>query len=118
MASFSIDDVRDTMTADVRAFLTKIEDCSVQLSDAYPPPPSGQAAPSFRAIEEAGHAIYGTSSLVGADSLATSAKLIEELALRGQELLELAAHYGERARRIASLALSGAAEMRGMLDLE
>ena len=118
MASFSIDDVRETMTADVRAFLTKIEQASTLLSDAYPPPLPGQSAPSFRAIEEAGHAIYGTSSLVGADSLATSAKLVEELAIRGQEMLELAAHYGERARRIASLAATGAGEMRGMLDLE
>ncbi len=118
MASFSIDDVRETMTADVTAFLTRIEEASIRLSDATTPHPSGQPAPSFRAIEDAGHAIYGTSSLVGADSLAVSAKLIEELAVCGQEALELAAHHAERARRIASLALSGAAEMRGMLDLE
>jgi chemosensory pili system protein ChpA (sensor histidine kinase/response regulator) len=113
MTSFSIDDVRETLTGDVSRFLATIEATASELVDVCVP-----LGPSFRSIEDAGHAIYGTSSLVSAASLATSAHLLEDLAERGQRELALAAEHAERARRIAEAVRDGAVEMRSMLELE
>ena len=117
MASFSIDDVRETLTADITRFLTRIEETAVSLA-GMPAASDTAEAGAFRFIEEAGHAMYGTSSLVSAESLASSAKLLEGLAEQGQRELAAAAVHAERARRIAQVVKEGAVEMRTMLDLE
>ena len=72
----------------------------------------------FESISELGHAIVGTTSLVGADSLTDSARALEDLALRGHEALLELDRCLSKARRAAELCSEGARRMRGMLDLE
>src|SRR5262245_42398815 len=115
MEGFSIDDVRDTIGTDITRFLDRIEMTASELAEPRPP---FLAAVSFEAAGDAGHAIYGTSSLVGAESLASSAKLVERLAEHGQHELSLALKHLDRAKDIAIALRQGAGEMRTMLGLE
>jgi chemosensory pili system protein ChpA (sensor histidine kinase/response regulator) len=117
MASFSIDDVRETLTADVTELLSRIEQCARVLT-ALPEPPTDEAGPSFRAIGDNGHALHGTCSLVGAESIATSARSLERLAERGETEVRAAAAHLASARRIAETVAAGVTEMRQMLGLE
>ncbi|HEY2516305.1 MAG TPA: Hpt domain-containing protein [Polyangiaceae bacterium] len=122
MASFSIDDVRDTIRADITRLLARIEETARGFA-RHPDPPTGESAgegeaQSFQAIGDCGHAIFGTSALVEAESLASSARCLEKLAARGEEEARLAALHLSRARRLAEVAALGAGEMRQMLELE
>lgn len=115
--SFSIDDVRDTIGPDVEGFLGRVEACARALysSNTLAPPPE---VISFTPIEECGHAVHGTSSLVSARSLAQSAELLEQLAGQGHRALGAMALEAARARLIAELCIEGASAMRSMLELE
>jgi chemosensory pili system protein ChpA (sensor histidine kinase/response regulator) len=118
---FSIDSVRGTIGNDVTQFLERIETAAAALAASQPSPVDGSKNgnnPAFQIIEEAGHAIYGTSALVAAESLATCARLIERMAERAQLDLRAAARHSERARKITELVRVGAKEMRTMLSLE
>lgn len=117
MTSFSIDDVRETMRADVCRFLSCIDDDASQLLSASIASGDGTNL-RLREIGEAGHAIFGTSALVAAESLAASAALIEKLAERAEQELQEAERHRERARLVVALCAEGAQEMRAMLDLE
>jgi chemosensory pili system protein ChpA (sensor histidine kinase/response regulator) len=126
MPTFSIDDVRETFTADVSSFLVRIEQSARLLlgtpalargpQEAAEPQQEGRTV--FEAIGEFGHAIVGTTSLVGADSLTDSARALEGLALRGHQAFVDLDGCVSRARRAAELCAEGARRMRGMLDLE
>lgn len=115
MSTFSIDDVRDTFQPDVTRLLDRVGSQVAQIADRYNLPPQ---ASEFSVVGEAGHALYGTTALVGADSIATTAKYIEHLAGLGQREAQLAAYYAERARSLAQLMNSGCTEMVQMLQLE
>src|SRR5467141_3783309 len=106
MASFSIDDVRDTLHADITHLLARIEESADALREV-PEPPSGEEGPSFRAIGDHGHAVYGTCALVDAESLASSARWLEKLAARGEEEVRLAAAHLGAARSLAEVATRG-----------
>ncbi len=117
---FTMDDVRDTLTTDVTRFLGRIEATARELSerrdlgvDEVP-----RAIPLFQQIGDQGHAIHGTTCLVDAASLATSAELVERLALLGRDDLARAARYLERAREIAKALTGAAGDMLAMLSLE
>jgi chemosensory pili system protein ChpA (sensor histidine kinase/response regulator) len=117
---FSIDDVRDTLTADVTRFLSRIETAARELCER---PDLGvdtvpRAVPMFQDIGDHGHAIHGTTSLVDASSLSSSAELLERLALLGRDDLARAARHLERAREIAKTIAAGAGDMLAMLSLE
>lgn len=126
MPTFSIDDVRETFTNDVTSFLGKIEDGARLLLESpalsgRPEDPSElhvDGRPLFEAISEFGHAVVGTTSLVGADSLTDSARVLEDLALRGHEAFVELDRCLSKARRAANLCSEGAKRMRYMLDLE
>ena len=117
MASFSIDDVRDTLQADITRLLARIEESAHVLADV-PEPPSLEEGPSFRAIGDHGHAVYGTCALVDAESLAIAARCLEKVAARGEEEVRLAAAHLAVARKLAAIATQGASGMREMLGLE
>src|SRR5690242_13558568 len=106
MASFSIDDVRDTLRADITQLLARIEESARVLTEV-PEPPSGEEGPSFRATGDRGHAVYGTCALVEAESLAQSARCLEKLAARGDDEVRRASSHLARARRIAEIAAQG-----------
>jgi chemosensory pili system protein ChpA (sensor histidine kinase/response regulator) len=122
MAGFSIDDVRETFNTDVSSLLTRIEEGAQLLLG-----PTGLVEPSlrlpdgrpiFEALADVGHAIGGTTSLVGVESLTESARALEELARGGQEMLVQIEEGMARARETARLCLQGVGRMRGMLQLE
>ncbi len=117
MASFSIDDVRGTLRADITTLLSRIEESARALA-AMPEPLMEEEGPSFRVIGDSGHAVGGTCSLVAAESLASSARSMEKLAERGEAEVRAAAAHLATARRIAEVAVAGAWEMNQMLDLE
>src|SRR6185436_1929865 len=74
--------------------------------------------PIFEAIADFGHALGGTTSLVGADSLTESAHALEELARGGQEAIQDLERCAARAQQAARLCLTGAQHMRTMLEKE
>ena len=122
MPHFSIDDVKETLTADVNRFLVHIENCSMSLLDApqLVPEPIGDAEgrPYFELIGDDSHNLDGTTGLVGAQSIAGTARLLEDLAGQGQAACVQIAELAARARMIASICAEGAEAMREMLQLE
>lgn len=119
MSGFSIDDVRPTLAKDFALLLDRIEENARDITVEVPPSfREGDTWAPFAVMGEAGHAIYGTSALVGAESLSSSARLLEELAEQGARALALATKHMARARTIAEGVAAGAMEMRAMLELE
>ncbi|HLL24823.1 MAG TPA: hypothetical protein VK427_21970, partial [Kofleriaceae bacterium] len=117
---FTIDDVRDTLTKDMTRFLGKIESGAREILErrdlgleAVP-----LMLPIFQAVGDHGHAIYGTSRLVSARSLADSAARLESLAHAGRDELSRALQHLSRARDIAGTLVGGAGDMLAMLSLE
>ena len=119
MSSFSIEEVRDTIAADISGFLGKIEASAQALlsSAALAAAPLPRPSP-FMEMGDHGHAIAGTCALVSAESLARSGRLLETLAEQGERELCAAETHAARARRLAELCSDGAASMRSMLELE
>lgn len=115
MTSFCIDDVRETMPREVIAFLSKIEDSA---RDFVAAEGIAQQAALLNSVRHAGHAIYGTSSLVSATTLAACADIIERLAERGHTELAEAEARVARARRTVALIPTGIEQMRAVLELE
>src|SRR6478672_1464654 len=113
--SFSIDEARDTFTADVTRLIGQIQGAA-DLLLAYDVPLTPRVGPyerpAFEAAAELGHALVGTTALVGAESLAGSGRLLEELAGAGAESLRQMALHAERASHYARLCADGAVQMR------
>jgi len=119
MTGFSIDDVKETIGKDITELLGRIEETATSFADVALRLHADEATTrAFQLISDTGHAIYGTSSLVEATSLSTSARVIERLADRGNRELLLAKEHAERAREIAIAVRNGVSEMRSMLSLE
>src|SRR6476659_2525304 len=119
--SFSIDDVRETFTADATSIIARLQAAAESLLAApglAAPESEAGGRPPFVALGELGHTLVGTTSLVGAESLSTSAHLLEEAARSGQESLRLMELHANRARELAALCLDGVTQMREMLRLE
>jgi chemosensory pili system protein ChpA (sensor histidine kinase/response regulator) len=119
MTAFSIDDVRETMPREVRAFLGGIEGAAEEFLQAYAnyADVEPQSATLLRSMRHYGHAIYGTSSLVSATTLAACADLVERLAERGHAELIEAQERMHRARLVVELLPRGVGQMRRVLDL-
>ena len=121
MTGFTIDDVRETMGPDITSRLAHIELTARAVLLSPPLARSienGSPPPRFRAIADASHAIFGTSSLVHADSLSSTAQVLERLAEQAERELEHVERHAALARRFARLFEAAAAEMRTMLTLE
>ncbi len=86
------------------------------LSLSVPKDVSGR--PIFEAIANHSHAVAGSSSLVHADSLASTARLLETLSESGHRTLERLNHHMVKARALAALCIDGAGQMREYLKLE
>jgi chemosensory pili system protein ChpA (sensor histidine kinase/response regulator) len=118
MSGFSIDDVRDTLNRDVGSLLGEVERAAGEIASACADGAAGGLEERFVQIEHGGHAIYGSTSLVGAGSLSSSARLLEELSQRGAEALRLSQELARRAREAALLCSAGVGQMRELLALE
>jgi chemosensory pili system protein ChpA (sensor histidine kinase/response regulator) len=112
--SFSLDQVRETFTADITRLLGRIEEAAAAALSSH----EAAVRPAFVTLGESGHAIAGTTALVGVSSLNASARLLEETARAGEESLRQAAWHAERARLLAGVCADGAKQMRQMLTLE
>src|SRR5262245_15898612 len=121
MSSFTIDDVRESFTADVSLFLTRIQRAAQGALEA-PALKSellaGEGRPAFQSLADLAHAIYGTSALVGAGSLRDSARVLEELAAAGVDAVRQIEEAAARARAVATACAEGVTRMRRMLFVE
>jgi chemosensory pili system protein ChpA (sensor histidine kinase/response regulator) len=118
MGSFSIDDVRESFSADMTLLLDQVAE-GARAALARPLLAGGDGEAS--ALERLGdgfHAMFGTSSLVAAAGLTQAAGLLERVAGRARADLEDVAQRARRARRQVELLARGAAAMREMLALE
>jgi chemosensory pili system protein ChpA (sensor histidine kinase/response regulator) len=121
MTSFTIDDVRDTMPAEVTKFLGEIEGSGRDLLAQVPLSSQDGWHPIralLRTVAARGHAISGTSLLVSANALASCSRSIEKLAARTDIELREAQARAERARRAIELIPAGVAHMHAILKLE
>jgi chemosensory pili system protein ChpA (sensor histidine kinase/response regulator) len=119
-SGFTIDDVRETLTRDVTRALGRIELAAREILDDRELAVDGEPAnlPRFLTIGEQSHAIFGTSRLVSAQSLAESASRMETLAHHGREQLRRALRHLAVAREVAAALVGGSTDMLEMLSLE
>ena len=117
---FTIDDVRETLTRDVTRSLGRIERTAREILDDRELACDGEPAslPRFVTISDHSHAIYGTSRLVSAQSLADSSARMEALANRGRDHLTRALGHLALVRDIAAAMVGGSTDMLAMLSLE
>jgi chemosensory pili system protein ChpA (sensor histidine kinase/response regulator) len=119
---FSIDEVRETFTADVSRLIGRIHSVAESLIAVAPALAEATSAsegrPAFTVLGECGHALAGTTALVSATSLSDSARFLEGAAHEGEESLRQMAYHAGRARRLARICAEGADQMRQMLVLE
>jgi chemosensory pili system protein ChpA (sensor histidine kinase/response regulator) len=117
--SFSIDQVRETFTADVNRLLGEILDATDAVMGTPPSLPADIGGrPAFDAMGDAGHALLGTTRLVGVTSLSESARVLEETSRAGQEAVRQLLAQATRVRALAEVASEGALQMKEMLALE
>src|SRR4051812_32894371 len=117
---FTIDDVRETLTRDVTRALGRIEGSAREILDDRELAIDGEqvSLARFTAIGDHSHAIYGTSRLVSAQSLADSSARMEALAGHGRDQLSRALRHLSIVRDIAAAMAGGSSDMLAMLSLE
>ena len=120
MEQFSIDDNRESFTADVETFLARI-DAAVKRVAAAPEKAALQSlaaedgTPVFECIEQCSHTIYGTSSLIRVGSLSKSAMMMSLLAQYAQSC---ASSDRVQARTLSTFFGECEGAMRRMLEFE
>src|SRR5688572_17332208 len=89
MDHFSLDDVRDSFSADIRAQIRSLAAGARSLTEspALDWRPETDGHPQFATIGRACHTIYGTSSLVQVKSLYESARLLHIAGNLGEECM-------------------------------
>jgi chemosensory pili system protein ChpA (sensor histidine kinase/response regulator) len=123
MDRFSIDDVRESFAADMGAKIARIANAGAALvasgSLAVPAAPDPEEGiPGFDAVSHALHAIFGTSALVSARSMAESARLLEILADEGRASLAEIERQARLGRSLGEVCIEGARALERMLALE
>ncbi len=118
---FSIDDVRETFTADAGSLIGRLQTAAEALLGS--PRLSEQQVEyagrsPFDALADLAHALLGTTALVGAQSLSDTARLLEETARSGQEAIREMEAQAARARALGWACRDGALQMRQMLAQE
>ena len=123
MDHFSLDNVRDSFAADVAAQIRRVHEAGQALlgSDSLATPVAIDPVdkiPGFDAISHACHAIFGTSALVSARSMAESARLLEILTTVGKDALAEIERNGRIGRSLGEACVEGAQALARMLELE
>jgi chemosensory pili system protein ChpA (sensor histidine kinase/response regulator) len=120
MDKFSLDDVRDSFSADIAAQIRALGTNARALSESaaleWRPEEEGQ--PQFGGIARACHTIYGTCSLVDVKSLYESARLLHIVGNLGEECLRTIEDQLKLVRALAVIARHGAGALERMLALE
>lgn len=122
MAGFTLDDIRETFTADMTTLIGAIQDTSKTLLGAQalslriPKASTGRSL--FEALGSQAHAILGSSSLVNIDSMMTTARALEDFSARGHEALAALEEKVTEVRAMAAVCSDAATALRSMLLLE
>src|SRR5574339_565630 len=123
MDRFSIDDVRESFAADLAAKIRRVHEAgqallaSPNLATPVAHDPVDRI-PGFDSVSLACHALFGTSALVSARSMAESARLLEILARVGKDALEGIEKSGRIGRSLGEACVEGAQALARMLELE
>ena len=122
MADFTLDDVRESFTADMTALIGHIQEASRSLLGAQAlslsVPRTEMGRTLLEDVEAHAHAIYGSSSLISITSMSTTAQALERLAHQGHRaLLELERQVAE-VRQIAGRCEDAAQQLGVMLASE
>lgn len=122
MAEFTLDDIRDTYTADMTTFVGSIETAARSLLDSQALslaiPRSDTGRTMLEVIATHAHAIFGSSSLIGVKSMSEIAHVLEEAASRGHDALLKFEQQAVELRRIASLCSTAGRELKSILQFE
>ncbi len=117
--SFTLDDVRDSFTNDMTRFLAEVEKGSRAIASASALAPGDRTwQPPINAMVVGLHGIAGSSSLVGVDTMATTARRLEDIAAMATESVDAVRMHLERLKKIASTCLEGSSDLRVMLEHE
>ncbi len=122
MAGFSLDEVRETYAADMTSFVGAIDTAAQALLSAQAlslgVPRANNGNSLFEALASYGHAIYGSSSLIGLQSMMSVSHALEDMASRGHEALAQLEAQVSQVRGLANLCETSASALRAMLELE
>lgn len=120
MTAFGLDDVRESYTSDVARFLTEVESNAraVVATAALAIPAERDCQLPIDSMLVGLHGIVGSSSLIGLDTMTTTARRIEGIAGSAAESLRMLKWHAARLNRIAATCLDGAAELRLILEHE
>ena len=120
MAAFGLDDVRESYASDVGRFLTAVEGNArtVVGTAALASPTDRNCQLPVDAIVVGLHGIVGSSSLIGLDSMTTTARRLEAIAGSAAESIRMLKWHAARLKRIAATCLDGATELRVILEHE
>lgn len=120
MTAFGLDDVRESYTGDVTRFLAEVESSanSVVSTAALALPAERSWKPPVESMIVGLHGIVGSSSLIGLDTMTSSARRLEVIAGSAAESLRMLTWHATRLQRIAAMCIDGAADLRGILEYE
>jgi chemosensory pili system protein ChpA (sensor histidine kinase/response regulator) len=117
MKAFGLDDVREAYTNDVTRFLAEVEN-NARAVASLAIPAERDCQVTVNSIVVGLHGIVGSSSLIGVDSMATTARRLENIAGSAAESVRVLKWHLTRLKRIAATCLDGAAELRVILEHE
>src|SRR5688500_1542415 len=120
MDKFSLDDVRDSFSADIGAQIRALGGNARVLAEspALEWRPEADGAVQFHGISRACHTIYGTCSLLQVKSLYESARLLHIVGNLGEECMRTIDDQLKLVRALAVIARHGAGALDRMLALE
>lgn len=120
MATFGLEDVRESFSGDVSRFLADVEKNAKTIVStatvALPAERTWQAPIETMVVGL--HGIAGSSSLIGLDSMSVTARQLEDIAVAATESVRMLKFHASRLKRIASLCIDGSAELRIILEHE
>lgn len=120
MTAFGLDDVRESYTNDVTRFLSEVENNAKLIVSAatltIPAERNWQQPVDSMVVGL--HGIVGSSSLIGVETMTTTARQLETIAQSAAESIRMLKWHATRLNRIASVCLDGAIELRMILNHE
>jgi chemosensory pili system protein ChpA (sensor histidine kinase/response regulator) len=120
MTAFGLEDVRESYTNDVTRFLSEVENNAKLIVSAatltIPTERNWQQPVDSMVVGL--HGIVGSSSLIGVETMTATARQLETIAQSAAESIRMLKWHATRLKRIASVCLDGAIELRMILNHE
>jgi chemosensory pili system protein ChpA (sensor histidine kinase/response regulator) len=120
MTAFGLDDVRESYTSDVTRFLAEVERGARRVASAMTvalPADSNWEEPIDSMVVGL-HGIVGSSSLIGLDSMTTTARQLEGIAGSAAESARMLRWHATRLQRIAAACIDGVRDLRTIVNHE